>query len=99
MLTDTCASVKPVTPSLKIILQEDCVTQEASVNWVSRLSVCLVNTPPSEVWLSASPVLLAGTVTILWERPSPSSALLTTSALKDQLCLLTVLLEPTLNPS
>jgi hypothetical protein len=61
--------------------------------------VCLVSTHPSEVFLSASPVLLAITVTILWERLSPSSAVPTTSALKDQLCLLTVLLEPTLNPS
>jgi hypothetical protein len=98
-LMATSASESQFTPSPTITLQEDCVTQETTANWVLKQNVLEVNMHPSRVLLSASLAHLATTVMILLERLSLDFVLPGTSALRDLLFLLLVLLELTLSPS
>ena len=98
-LMATSASESQFTPSPTIILQEDCVTQETTANWVLKQNVLEVNMHPSRVLLSASLAHLATTVMILLERLSLDFVLPGTSALRDLLFLLLVLLELTPSPS
>jgi hypothetical protein len=98
-LMATSASESQFTPSPTIILQEDCVTQETTANWVLKQNVLGVNMHPSRVLLSASLAHLATTVMILLERLSLDFVLPGTSALRDLLFLLLVLLELTPSPS
>lgn len=99
MLMVTSASESPSTLNPTITLQEDCVTQETTVHWVSKTNVLEVLTRPSRDLLHAFPAHLVTTVTILLVRLSPDSVPPGTTALKGLLFLPLVLLELTPSPS